>query len=52
MDNATKALQVSEANVRQQQEGLAKLLGGTVDTGDSNTLALTDFIEKRRNDFA
>ena len=48
MDNATKALQVSEANVRQQQEGLAKLLGGTVDTGDSNTLALPAIDDQRQ----
>lgn len=46
-DDAYAKLQVSQAAVRQQQEGLAKLLGGATDTGATNDLVLPSIAEAR-----
>ncbi|ORT99933.1 Membrane-fusion protein [Anaerovibrio sp. JC8] len=40
LDAAQTTLQVSAANVAQQKQLLSKLLGGTVDTGDTDSLNL------------
>lgn len=48
MDNAQMALQVAAADVSQQEQALAKLLGGAVDGGDTNSLALPTIEQSRQ----
>ena len=48
MDDSEAALSVAQAAMNQQQEGLAKLLGGAVDTGDTNTMVLPQIEEQRQ----
>lgn len=47
MDASQQNLDVAEANVIQQQQALAKLLGGAADTGDTNTINLPAIAETR-----
>lgn len=48
MDDSEAALSVAQANMNQQQEGLAKLLGGAVDTADTNSMVLPQIEEQRQ----
>jgi len=48
MDNASMALKVANANVAQQEQLLAKLLGGAADTGDSEKLSLPTIEQERQ----
>ena len=47
MDNAQMALNVATANVAQQKQALAKLLGGAADTGDTDSLSLPSIEQSR-----
>lgn len=48
LDNAEMALNTARANVVQAQQGLNQLLGGAVDTGDTDALTLPSIEETRR----
>lgn len=48
MDNATMALKVANANVAQQEQLLAKLLGGAEDTGSTENLSLPSILQQRQ----
>lgn len=48
LDNAYMALQVAEANVLQQKQGLFRLLGGAVDTGVTDSMTLPSIEEARQ----
>uniref|UniRef100_UPI0034434717 HlyD family secretion protein n=1 Tax=uncultured Megasphaera sp. TaxID=165188 RepID=UPI0034434717 len=47
-DDSQAALSVAQANMNQQQQALSKLLGGAVDTGDSDSLQLPQIEEQRQ----
>lgn len=47
LDDARMTLQVATADVAQQQQLLAKLLGGAADTGDTDSLQLPTIAEAR-----
>lgn len=49
LDAAQTSLQVSAANVDQQKQLLSKLLGGTVDTGDTDSLDLPTIALQRQS---
>ena len=49
LDVAQTSLQVSAANVDQQKQLLSKLLGGTVDTGDTDSLDLPTIALQRQS---
>lgn len=49
MDDAQTALNVAEANVRQQKQALSKLLGGAADAGDTDSIALPSIEEQRQS---
>jgi HlyD family secretion protein len=48
MDNSQMSLNVAEAGVVQQKQALSKLLGGAVDSGDTNSISLPSVEESRR----
>jgi len=47
MDNAQMALNVATATVAQQKQALSKLLGGAVDSNDSNSISLPSIEQSR-----
>lgn len=47
-DDSQAALSVAQANMNQQQQALSKLLGGAVDTGNSDSLQLPQIEEQRQ----
>lgn len=48
LDDATTDLRVAEANVRQQQQLLNKLLSGAYDTGDTRSINLPTIAQQRQ----
>lgn len=48
LDNAQSALEVAEANQRQQEQLLAKLLAGANDTGNTDEIALPTIARERQ----
>ena len=47
MDNAQMALNVARANVAQQKQALSKLLGGAVDSGNTDSIVLPSVEQSR-----